>query len=256
MADIVEKKSPALNVKTWVNHHGNDIFLGLGIAFGVSAIGLAIHGTIKAVRLVDEKKKEKGESLTKKEILQTVWKCYIPTAIAEGLFIGCSLKSGAVSNKAIAAATAVAKVTQENLSNLEQATKDIVGEKKAKRIEEQAAQVYLDKHPMNGRNPIETGKGDTRFIDSWHGAAFRSSINHVESCKNRVNEMINAGDAVSLNDWFDLLGIQPDKAGYNEGWSADTTGLLEVYFDPGVWTDGEPCFVIKYHVEPSNKYMS
>lgn len=256
MADIVEKQPISLQVKNFVNLHGNDIFMGFGIAFGVSAIGLAIHGTVKAVRMVDEKKAESEKELSKKDILKLVWKCYIPTAIAEALSIGCTVKSGAISNKAIAAATAAYKITEENFADYKKAATDILGEKKEKRIEEQSAQSYLDRNPMDGRRPIETGHGETRFIDSWHGAAFKSSINYVESCRNKVNEMVNNGDSVSLNDWYDMLGLQPDKAGWNEGWSADTTGLMEIFFDPGVWTDGEPCFVIKYHVEPSNRYMT
>lgn len=263
MADMVEKK-PALELmKNYVNLHGNDIFLGLGIGFGIGAIGLAIFGTVKAVKLVEEKKAELKEKnpdvepqLSKKEVLKTVWKCYIPTAVAEAFSLGCTVRSGVISNKAVAAATAAYKITEGNFADYKKAATEILGEKKEKRIEEQSAQTYLDRNPINGRSPIDTGHGDTRFIDSWHGAAFKSSINYVESCKNKVNEMINGGDAVSLNDWYDLLNLHPDEAGYDEGWSADTTGLMDIWFDPGVWTDGEPCFVIKYHVKPTNRYMS
>ena len=255
MADIVKKQPVTQTITQFANVHSNDIFLGLGIALGVGAVGLAIKGTVKAVRLIDEEKaKDPDKKLTKKEVLKKVWKCYIPMAVVEAASIACGINSGKISNKSIAAATVMCKAKDEVHSLYKQAATEVLGEKKEKKMEEAATQLYLDKHPLSGR-PLDTGKGDVLFKDSYYGWEFKSSINYVDTCVNRVNEMINHGDAVSMNDWYDLLGLNPVGAGYNEGWSMDATGLMSIFRDTGIASNDEPCFVIKYHVAPTNKFM-
>lgn len=252
---MADKKPLSQSIKTFATLHGGDICLGVGIVAGVAALGLAIHGTVRAVREADKKKAElKTDRLAPKELFKTVWKCYIPTAIAEALSIGCAVKSGVINRKTIAAATVAYKVTNDALEDYKKAATKVVGERKEKVIQEKAAQEYLDRTPMN-RPVISTGKGETRFIDSFCGIPFKSDINFVKKCVNDVNALMNEQSFASFNDWYEFLGLDATGAGYDNGWALDKTGLMDVYFDPGVWTDGEPCFVIKYRVRPINTYM-
>ena len=82
MANKAGKNSPA-------------ILIGLGITSAAGAVIFAVKGTIAANKKVEAVKEAKAEKLkveevddipvevelTKKEIVQATWKCYIPTAI-------------------------------------------------------------------------------------------------------------------------------------------------------------------------------
>ena len=255
MADIVKKKPVTQVVKQFVTMHGNDIFLGFGIALSVSALGFAIKGTIKAVRIIDEEKKNNPDkTFTKKEILEKVWKCYIPTAVAEAASIACTVKSGIISNKTIAAATMAYKVMDDTHKDYKQAAKELLGEKKEKAISDKANQVYADKVTEKGENVFMTGSGETLFIESYYGHPFRATWNFVEKCVNELNDKIAHGESVSMNDWYELLGLPYTQAGNNEGFSSDYTGLLKVYLDGSCFVNGEPAHILRYYVDPTNRY--
>ena len=59
------------------------ILLGMGIASFFSAIITTATQTQKAVKLIEQKEEEKGEKLTKKEVVKHTWKLYlIPIILA------------------------------------------------------------------------------------------------------------------------------------------------------------------------------
>lgn len=256
MADIVKKQPFSQRVKHFSNTHSNDIFLSLGIGLGISAVGLAVRGTVKAVHIIEEeKKKDPDKKLTKKEIFKKVWKCYIPTVVAEAASIACSVKSGVDADKAIAAATVAYKVAKESSDEYKEAAKEIVGEKKEKAISEKADQLHTE-HVINKGEPVyNTGTGDTLYVESYYGHAFRANWNFVESCVNEINESINNGDGVSMNTLYEKLGLPYTTAGNKEGFSADSTGLLRVYLGGPTFVNGEPAHLLKYYAEPTNRYM-
>ena len=66
-------KAITKGVEKFVKTNAPQILAGLGIACGLGAVGMTAKGTIKAVRIVDELKKENPEP-TKKEIVKAVYK--------------------------------------------------------------------------------------------------------------------------------------------------------------------------------------
>ncbi len=68
---VLQKRSP-------------ELMIGFGIAAGVSAIVFAVRATPKAMRLIEEEKKELHvDKLTPKETVRAAWKCYVPAAAME-----------------------------------------------------------------------------------------------------------------------------------------------------------------------------
>ena len=69
----------ASKTKAMVIKHAPEILTGCAITAGVAATGLAITGTIKAVRIVDAKKEELGvDTLGFKETAKAVWPLPFP----------------------------------------------------------------------------------------------------------------------------------------------------------------------------------
>ena len=80
----------AENMKTAISKHSPEILIGFGIAGMLSSTVLAVTATPKAMKLIEEKKHEKGvDKLTVKETVKVAWKCYIPAATTAAASTAC-----------------------------------------------------------------------------------------------------------------------------------------------------------------------
>ena len=59
---------------------------------------------------------------------------------------------------------------------------------------------------------------------------------------------------VSLNDFYDELGIGPTKLGDDLGWDIYKDGLIDIAFSSRLAEDGTPCLVMDYSVAPRYEY--
>lgn len=84
-----------------VSKYGPEIAVGVGIAGMITTTVLAVKATPKALKLIDEAKKEKAEEeeaveLKPTEIVKVAWKPYIPAMISGALSIGCIVGASTV----------------------------------------------------------------------------------------------------------------------------------------------------------------
>jgi len=70
------------NVKSSLSKHSPEILVGIGITGMVTTTVLAVKATPKALKLIEEtKKEERKDKLTPIETVKATWKCYIPAAV-------------------------------------------------------------------------------------------------------------------------------------------------------------------------------
>ena len=71
---------------------------------------------------------------------------------------------------------------------------------------------------------------------------------------NAINRKMVSGDMyISLNEFYDEIGLGPIPIGYDLGWNLDD-GTIEVDFTSQLAEDGTPCLVILYNVNPKYGY--
>lgn len=68
---------------------------------------------------------------------------------------------------------------------------------------------------------IGTGYGDTLCMDDATGRWFRTSSGRIRKAEAEVVNRMNGGEAVSLNDFYEFLGLPPVKMGEQLGWMPD-----------------------------------
>lgn len=72
----------------------------LGVVGVVSTAAMAVRATPKALRLIKVKKDElKTDKLTPMELVQTTWRCYIPSALIGAGTIACIVGVGAMDKR-------------------------------------------------------------------------------------------------------------------------------------------------------------
>jgi hypothetical protein len=228
------------------------ILTGIGVAGVLSTVALAIKGTSSAVFVINAVETVKDEELTQREKLELVWKFYIPTAASSMLTIAAIIGSNHISTRRNAALLSLYSIADQALKEYQDKVIETIGQKKEEQIRDEIAKDKLDNNPLDGREVIITGKGNCLFYDTLSGRYFRSDLETVRRVQNDFNELLFNDMFLPLNDLYDMLGLEATEMGRRAGWDVQN-GKLELQFSAKIATDGEPCIVLSYSVEP--KYL-
>lgn len=245
------------NTKKVLSQRSPEILIVLGVTGFISTTVLAVKATPKALRLIEEKKKEeRKDELTPLETVATTWKCYIPAVVTGTVSAACIIGANSVNAKRNAALATAYKLSETAFSEYKAKVVETIGEKKEKIVKEKIAQDKVDKNPpeSNGKSIIITGNGTTLCYDGVFGQYFESSKDAIEKAINTVNYRMLSEQYVSLNDLYDEIGVDKIEVGDMVGWNISKQGLVEVEFDTALSKDNRPCLVIHYNVAPVYDY--
>lgn len=242
------------NSKIFVDKHSPEILTSLGIAGMISSTILAVKATPKALDLIEDKKDELcTEDLTKREIIQACWKCYIPSVITGGVSVACLVGANSVNNKRNIALATAYNLSERTLTEYKNKVVEVLGEEKEKEIRKEIVKDRVEKNPIKD-NIIITEKGNTLCYDSISGRYFKSDADKIRRAENILNKKLMSDVYVSLNDFYDLVGLPFTKIGNELGWSFDGD-MVEIEFDTAMSEDEIPCIVINYSIEPKTDYQ-
>ena len=234
----------------FVRKHGPEILVGLGITGMLSSMMLAVKATPKALSLIDDQKLRLGEEkLTPIETVKVAWKPYIPSGILSILSISCIIGATNINLRRNAALATSYTISERTLVNYKNKVIDAIGEKKEKKIQEELAQDKVDKNKVNDNQVIITSNGETLCMDSLSGRYFKSDIETIRKVVNDLNRQLTFQHYISLNEFYDELGLKHIKNGSYIGWNLDD-GLIEVYFNTALADNGQPCIVMEYDISP------
>lgn len=249
----------ARNMRTSLSKHSPEILIGIGITGMIASTVLAVKATPKALYLIDEKKHELDvDSLTPVETVKTTWKCYVPAAVTGAASIACLIGSNSVNAKRNAALATAYKLSESAFSEYRNKAIETIGEKKEKTIRDKMSEEQIKNNPVNKTDIIVTGKGQTLCFDPLSSRYFYSSLEKINRAANKLNYEINTSpfcnDGVTLNDFYDEIGIPRTSTGDSLGWTL-RTGLIEIYpsaqmVDEGEEHEGEPCMVLNFTNPP------
>ena len=248
-------------VLNFTKEHNPEILVGLGVAGMMTSTVLAVKATPKALDIMEDKKADMGVTyLTRKEIAQATWKLYAPS-IGVGLASAACIILG--TSKSIKRNTALATVyalSESTLREYQSKAKEMFGEEKAAELDREVAKARVRKREVTtiveseGSEYIHhTGNGDTLVYDTLSGRYFRSSMNSIESAVNLINKSLLNDYIMTLNEFYNELGVPTIGAGSLIGWKSDKE-LLEVSFESDVDQNGNPYLVLSYKNRPIPVY--
>ena len=241
-------------IKKTIIRKSPEILVGIGIAGMVTTTVLAVKATPKALELIREKEEELGvEKLTAGETVKTAWKCYIPAVATCALSTACIISSSTVHSKRNAAIAAAYELSQKALVDYKDAVIETIGEKKEQIVKEKIAENRLKEDPVSKKEVILTGKGSTLCYESLSGRYFESDMESIKHAVNALNAQMLDDMYVSLNDFYDLIGLSYTDMGEKLGWSIDD-GLVETSFSAKTTDDGQLCLVLDYSIQPKYNF--
>lgn len=246
----------ANSVRGVIQKRTPEILTGVGIAGMLTTTILAVKATPKALIMIEEAKRaQEIDKLKPIEVIKTTWKCYIPSVITCGASIACLVGASSVNMRRNAALATAYEISKTALTEYRDKVVETIGEKKEQTIRDKIAEEHIDKNPVSKGDVIITDKGNTLCYDHHSGRYFKSDIDKIKKAVNEVNRLMLRDNYVSLNDFYDELGLEHTKIGDELGWSIND-GLLELYFSSQITDDGTPCIVINYEEAPKYGFSS
>ena len=239
--------------KGFLNKHNPEILTGIGVAGMITSTVLAVKATPKALGLLEEAREDKyaqvGDyKLTIIETVKATWKPYIPAVVTGVLSASCIIGASTINSKRNAALATAYAISEKTLTRYKEKVIETIGEKKEKEIKEKIAQDRLDEKPVSSSQVILTSKGNTLCMDSISGRYFRSDLDTIRKVINELNRRMLSQNYVSLDEFYNEIGLDSTKSSSRLGWNIDT-GLIELDFNTCLAED-EPCVVIDYSVSP------
>lgn len=242
-------KNMAKFVWAGAKKHSPEILIGMGIAGAASSVIFAVKATPKAMILLEEKRQELGvEKLEAKEIIKTAAPVYIPTAVSFGVSVACIVGASSVNARRNAALTAAYTLSESTLRTYRDKVLETVGEDKEREIRQKAAIEQQQSTPEPQTLVVSSAAGQLKCFDSLSGRYFVSTKNEIDKAVNEFNRQLRDDMRISLNDWYDLIGLDTNKLGDMLGWDIER-GYVETCYASRLDEDGLPCLVVNY-VEP------
>lgn len=230
---------------------------GLACAGVISTAVLTANARLKTQHIkIEEFKKSSKEE--KKKFGIELAKNYAPAVISGVATITCIVTSQRINSKRMAVVAGLYSMSKEALATYQAKVIETVGEKAEKKIRTSIDEDKLKNNPVNEKSNIFIGKGDVLCYDSQSGRYFYTEYETIRSVVNDLNKRLLSEHFVSLNEFYDELGIANIKQGDEMGWGIDhddsNGGLISVDFDTMLTDDHRPCIVLNYDVVPKAVY--
>lgn len=200
----------------------------LGVA--VTAI-MAVKATPKALTLIENAKEEKGEDLTKAEIVKVAGPVYIPAIVTGAATIACVFGSNIINKHQQASLMSAYALLDSSYKDYRKKVDELYGEEAGEKVR---AEIAKDKYAGDGK--LEDDSKEL-FYDYFSGRFFESTREAVGRAEYSTNRQLYVDGCVSLNDYYRYLGLQPLPEYDELGWTCQQ--LEEMYWHPWIEFDHE-----------------
>ena len=230
--------------KLFLRRNSPTILTFLGAAGVVATSIAAAKATPKAMALLEKTKEEKGEELTKFEIVKVAGPAYIPAVAIGASTIACIFGANALNKKTQASIMSAYALLDTSYKQYKSKVKELYGENSDRNVKKEIAK---DKFKDND---IHINNEKILFFDFYSLRYFESTERLVLKAENRVNELLKLYGRASLNDFYESLGMPTAYTGYELWWNVQKCPSVEFTHDITTMDDGLECCVISMSVEP------
>lgn len=242
-------------MQTAVSKHSPEILTGIGIAGMITTTILAVRATPKAMRLIEDYEEcvlRDHEKIKPVDAVKLTWKCYIPAVVTGTTSIACLIGASSVNARRNAALATAYKLSETALTEYREKVIETIGEKKEKEVRNKVAEERIKKDPVSKSEVYITQKGNTLCYDYMSGRYFESDIELIKKAINKISGVMLRDDYVSLNDFYDEIGLKHVGIGDEFGWNVGRVGrdLIEPCISYGPADDAQPCAVIAFEPMP------
>lgn len=260
LTDMLEK------AEVFTRKNSPAILTGFAIVGLISTAVMAYKAGLKADEILKEKRRDMrdtrpGDKNAKRAVMKETVKELAPVVaptIIMGVATGaCVIGAQSVSNRRIAALSAAYTLSETTVKSLTSKAEELIGERKLQTIKDAVVKDKLDKTPVPAEDKIiVTGNGTVLCKDSYSGRFFYSNAEKIRQAGCELSMQIMGDMYVSLNEFYDLIGLEQIPLGDELGWNVDDLPRsgLPITITALVTEDGRPCLCVEYDISVRADY--
>jgi hypothetical protein len=247
--------------RLFLKRNASTILTCVGAAGVVVTSVLAVKATPTAIELLKEAEQEKGEKLTKLEVVKIAGPAYIPAAITGASSIACIFGANVLNKRQQAALMSAYALIDNSYKEYKGTVEELYGENANAKVREAIAKAKYEDEKAKKEAESEEDDGKQLFYDQFSGRYFRSTIEDVQRAEYRLNRTLMMRDYVYLNEFYEDLDLEPLEQGYSYGWSRGANlarywqDWVDFTHEKVVHDDGLECQIIVMQGEPVLDFM-
>lgn len=181
----------------------------------VGSVISAINDTPKALKLIEQTERARGEPLDKIEKVKVVLPAYIPTMALTVGTISAIFGANVCNKRQQAALVSAYSMLDASFKRYRKTANECFGEDADKHISENVAFNEFQEQKFPKPN-----KPDTYiFYDEYSNRFFERTMLEVQNAAYHLNRNFCIKGAVDLNEWYLFLGLDTTDFGSTVGWS-------------------------------------
>ena len=250
-----------MNIRSFAKKNASVILTCISVAGVVATTIMAVKETPKALLLLENAKEEKREELTKWEKVKIAGPVYIPSMITGAATIACICGSNVISKRQQATLATAYALLDNSYKEYKKKVDEVYGAEAGKNIR---AEIAKDKYT----NDIISLDNKELFYDFYSGKYFESTKEKVIQAQYETNRALIVNNAVSLNEYYEILGLERKSEYELVGWSCSQ--IEEMYGHPWIefdheettideesdYSEGLKCTIIYFPIEPIMNYLN
>ena len=253
-----------MNARQFVKRNASTILTSLGVVGVVATTVTAVKATPKALRLIEEAEKKKGEKLTKWEKMKVTAPTYTTPTLIGVTTIVCILGANTLNKKHQVSIMSAYGLLDRAHKEYKDKLKELYGEETHQEIVdainiEKANETYIHTSYL-GTNcdlAIEEYSSEPKlFYDVYSNRFFESTIEQVMAAEYHLNRNYILRGSTVLNELYDFLGLAPTDYGSIMGWAPLDEGMYWIDFNhkKEIMKDGTEFYILEMPFEPRLDY--
>ena len=241
----------------FVKRNSATILTGIGAAGVIATAVTAGFGAIKASKLIAETREEKGEELTKLEIVCAVAPAYIPPVVIGISTIACIFGANALNKRQQASLISAYALLKESYSEYRKTVTDIYGEEADEKVKS-----VINEKKYESTEVKPKGENKLVFYEEYYGEYFEASEADIYYAIYHFNRNFQLRGYATVAEFHEFLNLPVKEADKAIGWSDGDfyeSGLvpwIDFYFIEKNLDDGMSYTIICPQFEPSTEFMA
>ncbi len=246
-------KRKAFKTKICLKRASPTILSCLATAGVVATAVVAVRATPKALRLLEEARREKGDELSKVECVIAAGSKYVPAAVIGISTIVCIFGANTLNRKQQASLTSAYMMLHNYHKEYRDKLVQMHGQDTDVQIRNAIAREHCDYHQIG----LDAPDGKVIFYDELSGESFLRYEREVMDAEYHLNRNFVLRGYAALNEFYEFLGLPKTEYGDTVGWST-ADGYCWIDFEHRLISQddgGTDIYVIDVIFPPDTDYL-